>query len=703
MKDRRKKPRHAPLRRTLTPAQIRWLGVFLLATQLPQVPFVPMWVAGFGMMLVALRLLLLHRDRARPDAKPARIPSWALAFFAVAAGLAIRQSFGVFLGREPCVAFLFVLAGIKYLEARTARDGTLLVCLGSFQLVTPFFHSQSLLSALAALPALGVLGITLQVLAQPSLSDLPLAQWRAPFVRSVRLFAQGIPLALVLFVFFPRLAGPLWGLPADAGARTGLSDRMAPGTISELTLDDSVAFRVEFDSIPPPRSQRYWRGPVLAHFDGREWSALDRRPQRTPRPTTRTVSYWITLEPHWKPWLLALEMPARAPVTDIDAAADGTPNPIGVITDDQRLFTSSIITQTIRYRMTSAPADAYPAGPGLDVQRADNLQLPAGTREANPRTIEFARELRSLHADDTDFVRAVLQFFRTQSFFYTLAPPLLQGPDPVDAFLFDTRRGFCEHYAGSFAVLARAAGIPARVVTGYQGGELNPTGGYFIVRQSDAHAWAEVLIGGQWHRVDPTAAVAPSRIERGLGAALPASEFVPLFARLDQSLLKDLQLAWDAFNYDWRRHVVGFNYTKQRSLWRDWNLDRLPGGVLAALVAAIAGVWGAVTLGALAWWRRRSGDRARVLWDAVCRRLANAGLPRQPPEGPLAYGARASARWPEFAVAFQVIANSYAQLRYGPAAATPGAERNRAAALARLARAIEVLPAPAVLRALQAR
>jgi len=703
MKDRRRKPRRVPQRTALTPAQIRWLGVFLLASQLPQVPFVPMWVAGFGMMLVALRLLLLHRDRARADAKPARIPSWALAIFAVAAGLAIRQSFGLFLGREPCVAFLFVLAGIKYLEARTARDGTLLVCLGCFEIVTPFFHSQSLFSALAALPALGILGITLQVLAQRWLYDLPLAAWRAPFVRSLRLFAQGIPLALLLFVFFPRLAGPLWGLPADAGARSGLSDRMAPGMISELTLDDSVAFRVEFDNVVPPRAQRYWRGPVLAHFDGREWSALDRRPQRTPHVTGRTVSYWITLEPHWKPWLLALEMPARAPVADVEAAAGTASNPIGVITDDQRLFTSNIVTQALRYRMTSAPGDAYPAGPGQEAQRADNLQLPAGTRESNPRTLEFARELRSAHPDDADFVRAVLQFFRTEPFFYTLAPPLLQGPDPVDAFLFDSRRGFCEHYAGSFVLLARAAGIPARVVTGYQGGELNPTGGYLIVRQSDAHAWAEVLIGGQWRRVDPTAAVAPSRIERGLGAALPSGEFVPLFARLDQSLLRDLQLAWDAFNYDWRRHVLGFNYAKQRSLWRDWNLDRFPAAVLAALVAAIAGLWGAVTLGALAWWRRRSGDRARVLWDALCRRLAHAGLPRQAPEGPFAYGARASARWPEFAVAFQVIADSYAQLRYGPAPATPGAERNRTAALARLARAIEVLPAPAVLRALQTR
>ena len=394
-------------------------------------------------------------------------------------------------------------------------------------------------------------------------------------------------------------------------------------------------------------------------------------------------------------------MPASAPLADADTAARETTPAVGVVTDDQRVFTSGMITQTIRYRMTSVPGDAYSAGPGLEAQRTDNLQLPA--RESNPRTIEFARALRADHPDDADFVRAALRFFRTEPFFYTLAPPLLPGPDPVDAFLFDSRRGFCEHYASSFVVLARAAGIPARVVTGYQGGELNPAGGYMIVRQSDAHAWAEVLIDGQWRRVDPTAAVAPSRIERGLGGALPSSEFVPLLARLDQNLFKDLELAWDAFNYDWRRHVIGFNYTKQRLLWRDWNLDRLPGGVLAALVAAVAGVWGAITLGVLAWWRRRSGDRARVLWDALCRRLASAGLPRQPSEGPLAYGARASARWPEFAVAFQVVADSYAQLRYGPAPATPGAERVRAVALAGLARAIALLPAPAVLRALQVR
>jgi protein-glutamine gamma-glutamyltransferase len=699
----RRKPSRAAPRTPLSAAQIRWLGIFLLATLLPQAPFVPIWVAGFGTMLVALRMLLLQRDRLRADTKPARIPSWALALFAVAAGIAIRQSFGYFLGRDPCVAFLFVLSGIKYLEARSARDGTLLVCLASFQIVTPFFYTQSLLAALAAMPALVVLGIVLQVSAQPSLRDLPLASWRAPFSRTIKLFAQGIPLAAVLFVLFPRLAGPMWGLPTDAGSKSGLSEQMAPGSISELSMSDAVAFRVDFDGAVPPSPQRYWRGPVMSRFDGREWIASEARTPRTPRlrrPAGRVIGYWVTLEPHWKSWLFALDLPADPPMAETGANAGPTTSVIGDLTGDQRIFARSAVTQPLRYRQTSIPADAYTAGDGdaLENDRTENLQLPFGGRNPNPRTVAFARELRAQHPDDADYIRTVLRWFRAESFYYTLAPPLLSGANPVDAFLFDQRRGFCEHYASSFVVLLRAAGIPARVVTGYQGGEINPSGGYLIVRQSDAHAWAEAMLDGKWRRFDPTGAVAPSRIERGLGAALPTSEFVPLLARLDPGWIKSVQLAWDAFNYDWRRHVVGFNYDKQRSLWREWSMDRLPPALVTAIVAGLIGLWGAGTLGLISWWRRRSGDRARLLWDAVCRRLANAGLPRRPHEGPLAFGARASARWPEFDVAFRVIAESYAILRYGPPPATSSAQRQREAALARLARAIAVLPAPAVLR-----
>ena len=248
----------------------------------------------------------------------------------------------------------------------------------------------------------------------------------------------------------------------------------------------------------------------------------------------------------------------------------------------------------------------------------------------------------------------MLAWFNRENFVYTLSPPLLDE-DTVDEFLFDTRRGFCEHYASAFVVLLRAAGIPARVVTGYQGGAMNPRGGYMIVRQSDAHAWAEALIDGQWQRFDPTAAVSPSRIEIGLGGALPAGERVPFLARLDASWLKSVQLAWDAINHDWRRNVVGFNYERQRSLWRDWQ---------ARPLRAVAGRgdgrgWrcsrGPALLAAWLMFRRRRQERALVLWDDLCRRLARAGLPRQAHEGPLAFAQRAAQRWPQFAIAFAAI------------------------------------------------
>jgi len=253
----------------LTPAQIGSLGVLLIAAQLPQAVHLPIWVALFGIALVMLRFVLLRRDRARPAATPARIPSWALAVCALAIAFAIRKSYGYFVGRDPCVAFLYVLVGIKFLEVRTLRDGTLLVCLAIFLLITPFFYSQSLFAALAALPAVLAAGAAMESLAHDDPLTAP-SSWRAAWRRTAAMLAQGLPIAAALFLLFPRLASPLWGLPADRAAATGLSERMSPGSISELALNDAVAFRVDFDNAPPPPRARYWRGPVLALFNGRE-------------------------------------------------------------------------------------------------------------------------------------------------------------------------------------------------------------------------------------------------------------------------------------------------------------------------------------------------------------------------------------------------------------------------------------------------
>jgi transglutaminase-like putative cysteine protease len=673
----------------LKPPQIRWLGALLLAAQMPQAVHLPLWVALFGAMLVALRFALLRRDRVRPAAQPARIPSWTLALFALAIGLAIRQSYGYFLGRDPCVAFLFVLVGIKFLEARTLRDGTLLVCLAMALIVTPFFYGQSMLAAAAAMPAILLMGGALDALARPGAEDFEFAAWRSAVRRTLVMIAQGLPIAILLFVLFPRLTAPLWGLPKDVGARTGLSERMSPGSISDLSLSDAVAFRVDFPgAIPAPRD-RYWRGPVLSSFDGRTWSAQPARLlDAVATGDAPLVSYTVSLEPNAHSWLFALDLPAALPLPDTgpgELARDA--QPMARLTRDLQLVTRTPVTQPLRYVQKSLLSSSYPP---LTAREAEfNRALPPG----NPRTLEFARDLRQRHPVDDDYVRAVLQHFRDEPFVYTLAPPLYEG-EPVDEFLFGERRGFCEHYASAFVVLMRAAGIPARVVTGYQGGQINPNGGYMIVRQSDAHAWAEAIIDGRWQRIDPTAAVSPMRIERGIGAALSASESLPFLARLDEGWLRSLQLALDAVNHQWRRNIVEFDFHRQRALWRDLEIDKYAPWQVVAGLAVVAGVW---ALAILAWLtqKRRRQERALVLWDEVCRRLARAGLARLPHEGPLAYADRAAARWPQFAIAFHAMGQSFATLRYGDAASRP---REREAMLSTLERAIEVLPGARGLR-----
>ncbi len=697
------KQRRAPPGRrvvTLSPSQIRWLGALLLATQLPMIGYVPAWVACLGTMLVGLRFLLVAHSVKNHNPAPQIIRSWILGLLALVTAVAIRHSLGYFIGRDPCVAFLFALIGIKYLETRNARDGTLIVCLACLLIVTPFFYSQSLLAAALAVPAVVLMGGVLQTLARPDGLPPPPGGWRTPLAVTLRMFAQGIPLAATLFLLFPRVAGPLWSVPADHAASSGLSDHMAPGVISELALSDAVAFRVDFEGPIPPPWLRYWRGPVLSHFDGREWTM---GPQRTTgtftRPEGAPVIYTVTLEPHWRPWLFALDLPASLPqvTTDSESMRIHT-DANAVLTRDQQIIARIPVTQPLRYQQTSNLRSVYPATGGPDLEREidENLDLPEGGTNANPRTRALALELRRSHADDAGYIAAVLDSFHKQKYYYTLAPPLL-GSDPVDGFLFDTRRGFCEHYASAFVVLLRAAGIPARVVTGYQGGTINPNGDYMIVRQSDAHAWAEALVGGQWRRFDPTAAIAPSRIQMGLGGSVPDSDPIPMLARLDDTFLKSFQLSWDAINHDWRRNVIGFNFDRQRALWREWKLNVMAPWQITAIVIAIAALWVGALLGWLAW-RRRRQDRARALWDSMCARLARAGLPRAAHEGPVDYAARAATRWPEFTGTFGIIGDSYAALRYGPTAAHADTTLERASALWRLKRALDLLPSPAELR-----
>jgi transglutaminase-like putative cysteine protease len=635
----------------LTPVQVAWLGALLVSAQWPLWSHLLIWNAVAGAALVLARIALPPQWRALT-----RHRRWLLPLLAIAGAVGIRTELGYFVARDPCVQFLYLLVGIKFIESRDTRDGTLLICLALFLSLTQFFYLQTIGAALSTVPVLFALGGTLASLRGGT--PVAASDWRALLRSTTHLILQGIPLAALLFVLFPRLAGPLWGSPTEAGARSGLSDTMRPGSISELSLSDAVAFRVDFNGRPPPPALRYWRGPVLSRFDGREWRAVYKLlPGKFVPRQVRPIEYTVTLEPHGKVWLFALEHPSSLPRSPNNDPLAPAGNEIAYLTYDQQLVAKAAVVQAVRYTQRSSLRDSYP---GTDDNPRESLQLPRN----NPRTLAFAKEMREGVDSDRAYVNAVLNWFHTEPFVYTLAPPLLDR-DPVDGFLFDTRRGFCEHYAGAFVVLLRAAGIPARVVTGYQGGEMNLDGDYMIVRQSDAHAWAEALLDGQWQRFDPTAAVAPSRIERGLGAALPAGEQVPYFARLEMTWIKSLRLKWDSVNYQWQRGVVGFNIERQRDLLAGFGLEDARPWQLVAVVAGAVFIWGSLLLGA-AQLRRSRVDAEVVLWNALCRRLGSAGLARAPEEGPLAYTRRAAKRWPQWGSVLARIGERYAQLHYGP-------------------------------------
>jgi transglutaminase-like putative cysteine protease len=468
--------------------------------------------------------------------------------------------------------------------------------------------------------------------------------------------AQCVPLMLVLFLLFPRVSGPMWGMPQDtSSAVSGLSDTMTPGSISDLILSDAVAFRVRFDGNVPMPKHLYWRGPVMWDFDGRAWTA-PRVLYGSPQFSTNgsPVAYELTLEPHSKRWLFALDLPGKIP-------------PRAFISSDFQLLALEPVNNRVRYQMVSFLDFRYGIAANRTALRRA-LALPAGF---NPRAIEFARTLRARHKDDRALTREVLALFRNEKFFYTLTPPLL-GSHPVDQFLFDTRSGFCEHYSSAFAVLMRAAGIPARIVTGYLGGELNQLGNYMIVRQADAHAWTEVWFqDAGWVRIDPTAAVSPLRVESGISAAMTRTDSLQLLVRGDFEALRQLRLTWDLMANTWNQWVLGYTPERQRLLLSRVGIDDATWHTLAAILVSASFV---VVLVLVAFMLRnvrgRVRDPVRIAYLRFCEKLRRKGLPRHPAEGPADYAQRLTGIRPDLGPAVAVITSLYIALRYGTEAST---------------------------------
>ena len=625
------------------------LGAALLVLA-PHTLHLPWWVSALCGVTLAWRALITLRGTRLP-------PSMLLLPLTIMAMGGIYLTYKTVLGREPGVAMAVLLVAFKMLEMHAKRDLFVVIFLSFFLVLTNFFYSQSIGTGIMMVASIIAL-LTAQLSFHYTGVVPPLRQRLA---LGAKILGIATPLALLLFFLFPRIQGPLWGMPGDAnGAKTGMSNTMSPGNISELAQSADVAFRVKFEGGVPPRHQLYWRGIVLADFDGRTWSQTRRYPNPVAlAPRAPALPYQVTMEPHSQRWLFALDMPARAPES----------GPRAFLTSDGELVAYGDIHRRIRYDMASSLNYTMDA-PGL-ARRYQWTDLPPGF---NPRALQAGLDLQR-ELDPAARVRQVLAQFRKEPFRYTLTPPLL-GVNTVDDFLYNSRAGFCEHYASAFVVLMRAADVPARVVAGYQGGELNPVDGFLTVRQSDAHAWAEVWLEGRgWVRVDPTAAVAPERIERNLARALPPGEQFGL-AELGNLINLEMENAWlaqarfrmGALNNGWNQWVLGHDAEQRRGMleafkealsnWRLW--------------AGIALAWIALAVARTRRARSRI-DPIDALYSALCQQLGRLGIARAAHEGPTGYarrieGARLA---PEKKQAVLRFLHLYSAHKYGAPAKDP--------------------------------
>lgn len=597
-----------------------------------------------------------------------RRPVHGLLRLILAVGLlaAVVLMSGFNFGRDTGCAVLAAMLAIKPAETFNLRDARSLIGFALFAPFATFLLDQGPLALV-----LGVAGAVLALCALQRLADLEsgddaVAGPKRRLLGVGRLLAIGFPLALAAFWLFPRLGSPLWGVPERSMARPGLSGEMSPGQWIDLIADDTPALRVRFFGATPPTSQMYWRGPVLWNFDGRTWSQSRWLSALPPAPVQHADVRWdyeVAVEPTDRRQFVVLDLPLAVPERTR-------------LTHAHEILAPRPLTSLTRWRMQSAPPVAYETElrPAL---RRIALALPQGF---NPRTQALARQWRAAAgADDTAIVRRALDWI-TREFAYTLTTPL-PGRHAVDEFLFDQQAGFCEHYSSAFVVLMRSAGIPARVVTGYVGGYRNPLGDYWLVRRSDAHAWAEVWLEGRgWVRVDPTAAVAPERIYDTIDDRRPGADAGGLFGDLFDN-------TGGLFDYtDWLRRgwndlVLGFDAERQQRMLRPLGIDRLDGvalGLLFSLAALLALLWMAWSSGR----GERQPDPVLRAWHALDRRYRRLGLGRGPAESALHWAERVSQARPQDADALRGLSQRFSDWRYaGAHTGTANAQRSLIRAL----------------------
>lgn len=625
-----------------------WVIATLMVALLPQLLAMSPTLIAITLLPIAWRLFSEVR-RLKP------LPLIMRLTLTVVTLVVLVSTYGNLLGRRAAVGLLCVMLALKLLETFKARDMRVVASLSLFLCATQFLFSQGMnMLIYGAVVMVGAL-VSLALIER---REAFLPKGPAPVMgRGVlgevsfgsRLLLIAIPVGLALFMFFPRWSSPMWGVPERSlDARTGLSDSMTPGSIQALFMDDSPAFRATFDGDMPPQGSLYWRGPVLWNFDGRTWGmtrwSVNIEPDELPDAENAPYRYEVQLEPNERHWLFALDFPVAKP----DIARR--------LTFDFQLLTRRGITKLTTYQVDSNP-DFIDSPELKSTFRDMGLNLPDGF---NPRTREMMDQWRAETDSDAALVRRALSHFNEEEFRYTLNPPLLSR-DSVDEFLFETRSGFCEHYASAFAVMMRMAGIPSRVVTGYQGGWFNELGNYLLVRQSDAHAWVEVWLPGVgWTRIDPTAAVAPSRVESGSLDALGDRRHL-----LDYEWYRELRNGLDWVNRSWNDWVIAFDAQRQSGILSFMGISQLSARGLVGLLAIsllLGGLLMAPWLLRLS--RGRERDPALRAWRQFITRLGKAGLPVRFSMGPLEVAEVTGGLPPASAGEARELAMSWLDLRY---------------------------------------
>ena len=619
---------------------VPWTLAALLACAFPHIFRLPIQITAIVCSILIGRIIIHKQVRKMP-------PQWIKLSLAALSFLAVLGTFHTINGVDAGSALLLCMVAIKTLEMNTLRDHTALLMASFFIIVSFILYDTSIWSGLYIIPATALSVFALLKVSAPSVD------YKQLLPNAKQFLLYGIPLAVILFVLFPRIPGPLWGLPnTNRQAKSGLSDSMSPGTITDLVKSDALAFRVKFTSQEPQRKDLYWRGPVLHDFDGKNWSMARVGTKRSSTENAQykddsNISYELIMEPHNKRWLYVLDYARELPEQSW-------------LLHDYQVGRTQPVTQLTRYEASSKTGEKnFDRSPNYIINKA--LTLP---NKGAVKSRGLALQWKSESANDRELVNTALKYFNKELFSYTLSPQTLDMSDPVDDFLFRTREGFCEHYASAFVVLMRSAGIPARVVTGYLGGERNALNGYYRITQADAHAWTEVYLEGTgWTRVDPTGAIAPERIEQSLEDTFPDANLGGFFG--GSSLYLRLENSWYALNTAWFEWVLDFNAEKQMNLMQKFGFKNPDWRSLIWLL--VTGILSITLFMSLQMWRqsrRLIKDPVQRVYLKFIARLEKLGIKYHTGIGPKQLGTQATEQLPMHKSTIEAFITRYINTRY---------------------------------------